>query len=131
MSDDKTDARMELTRATMSVLDNWKLNSSEMQAVLALPPKVGARAFNKFRQDTPFPDEEQVLRRVNYVLRIADALRTTFPRNPEMGGRWIRQANRRLGRSPLSVMLEGESGLISVLSELDCTFAWDLTGSQG
>jgi hypothetical protein len=25
---------------------------------------------------------------------------------------------------------DGESGLISVLSHLDCTFAWDLTGSK-
>jgi hypothetical protein len=28
-------------------------------------------------------------------------------------------------------MLEGgDSGLIAVLSELDCTFSWDLTGSK-
>jgi hypothetical protein len=130
MSDGKTDARMELTQATMNVLDNWKLDSGEMRAVLDMPGNVRARAFHRFREDTPFPDEDQVLRRVNYVLRIADALRTTFPRNPEMGARWIRQRNRRFGRSPLSLMLEGESGMISVLSELDCTFAWDLTGSK-
>jgi hypothetical protein len=31
----------------------------------------------------------------------------------------------------LSIILrDGESGLIAVLSELDCTFSWDLTGSQ-
>jgi hypothetical protein len=130
MSDEKTEARMTLTRATMSVLDSWKLGTDEMRALLDMPSDVRVRAFHRFREDTPFPDSLQVLRRVDYVLRIADALRTTFPRNPQMGGRWIRQRNRRLGRSPLTVMLEGESGLISVLSELDCTFAWDRTGSH-
>ncbi len=131
MSDAKTDARMALTRTTMNVLDSWRLETEQMRAVLDMPESVRARAFHRFRDDTPFPDEPQVLRRVDYVLRIADALRTTYPRNPEMGARWIRQRNRRLGRSPLTVMLEGESGLVSVLLELDCTFAWDRTGSRG
>jgi hypothetical protein len=49
-----------------------------------------------------------------------------------MSGRWVRQGHRRFGRrSPLSMILrDGESGLIAVLSELDCTFSWDLTGSK-
>ena len=77
------------------------------------------------------PDDPVVLRRARYLLRIADALRTTYPRNPRMSGRWVRQGHRRFGRrSPLSMILrDGESGLIAVLSELDCTFSWDLTGS--
>ncbi len=130
MSDTKTDARVALTRATMNVLDGWRLETEEMRSVLDMPESVRARTFHQFRDGKPFPDEDQVLRRVDYVLRIADALRTTYPRNPEMGARWIRQRNRRFGRPPLAVMLEGESGLISVLSELDCTFAWDRTGSR-
>ena len=130
MSDEKTEARLALTRATMNVLDGWKLGTDEMRALLDMPEDVRARAFHRFREDTPFPDVAQVLRRGDYLLRIADALRTTFPRNPQMGGRWIRQRNRRFGRAPLTLMLEGESGLISVLSELDCTFAWDRTGSH-
>jgi hypothetical protein len=44
----------------------------------------------------------------------------------------VRRGNRQFGRkAPLAVMVEdGESGLIAVLSHLDCTFAWDLTGSK-
>ena len=78
------------------------------------------------------PEDPKVLRRAGYLLRISDALRTTYPRNPEMAGRWIRQGHRRFGkRTPLAIMLDGgESGLIAVLSELDCTFSWDLTGSK-
>jgi hypothetical protein len=45
---------------------------------------------------------------------------------------WVKRANKQFNkRSPIAVMVEdGESGLISVLSHLDCTFAWDMTGSK-
>ena len=86
----------------------------------------------RFREDAPFPDEVEVNRRVAYLMRIHDALLTYFPRNPEMRNLWVRRGNRQFGRrAPLAVMVEdGESGLIAVLSHLDCTFAWDLTGSK-
>jgi hypothetical protein len=100
---------------------------------LCLPENVRARALNKFREGTDvLPEDPAVLRRASYLLRIADALRTTYPLNPKMAGRWVSQGHRRFGRrSPLSIILrDGESGLIAVLSELDCTFSWDLTGSS-
>jgi hypothetical protein len=133
MNDAKQQALTDITRAVMQLLDGWKLDTAQMQAILALPSDVRARAFQRFREGaTALPDDPAVLRRANYLLRIADSLRTTYPLNPEMSGRWIRQPHRRFGkRSPLSIILnEGESGLIAVLSELDCTFSWDLTGSK-
>jgi hypothetical protein len=71
-------------------------------------------------------------RRVAYLLRIEEALHTYFPRNPEMRHMWVKRGNKQFGkRAPIAVMVEdGESGLIAVLSHLDCTFAWDLTGSK-
>lgn len=122
----------EITRAVMNLVDTWSLDTSEIQSVLCLPANVRTRALNKFREGTDvFPDDPIVLRRAGYLLRISDALRTTYPLNPKMAGRWVRQGHRRFGRrSPLSIILrDGESGLIAVLSELDCTFSWDLTGS--
>ncbi len=122
----------DITIAVMALLDSWKLDSAEIQAVLSLSEKVRARALNKYREGTEvLPDDPAVLRRAGYLLRISDALRTTYPLNPRMSGRWVRQGHRRFGRrSPLSIILrDGESGLIAVLSELDCTFSWDLTGS--
>jgi hypothetical protein len=133
MSDEKQTALADITRAVMNLLDGWKLDSREMQAVLALPDDVRARTFNKYREgNAVLPDDQTVLRRAQYLLRIADSLRTTYPLNPDMSGRWIRQPNRRFGRrSPLSIILnDGERGLIAVLAELDCTFSWDLTGSK-
>ncbi|MCB1857769.1 MAG: DUF2384 domain-containing protein [Gammaproteobacteria bacterium] len=131
MSEMSAEAQMVLTRATMSVLDSWKLGSEEMGRVLGMSETVRARAFQKYRSHQPFPDDPQVHRRADYILRIAGALRTSYPTNPYMGQRWLRQNHRRLGRTPLSLLLEeGESGLVAVLAELDCTFSWDLSGSR-
>jgi hypothetical protein len=133
MSENKQQALEQITRAVMQLLDGWKLETAEMQNLLCMPKEVRARSFHKFREgQMTFPDHPDVLRRANYLLRISDALRTTFPRNPEMSGRWVRQGHRRFGkRTPLAIMLNGgEGGLIAVLSELDCTFSWDLTGSK-
>lgn len=125
-------ALSDITQAVMGLLDAWQLDTQEIQGVLCLPSTVRARAINKLREGHDvLPDDPAVLRRAGYLLRISDALRTTYPRNPRMAGRWVRQGHRRFGRrSPLSIILQdGESGLIAVLSELDCTFSWDLTGS--
>lgn len=133
MSETQSKARNDITQAVMALLDSWQLETKEIQAVLSLPDNVRTRALNKFREGTDsLPEDATVLRRAGYLLRIADALRTTYPLNPKMSGRWVRQGHRRFGkRSPLSIILrDGESGLIAVLSELDCTFSWDLTGSQ-
>lgn len=133
MSTEQTKARSDITQAVMALLDSWQLETKEIQAVLSLPDNVRARALNKYREGSEaLPEDPVVLRRAGYLLRIADALRTTYPLNPRMSGRWVRQGHRRFGkRSPLSIILrDGESGLIAVLSELDCTFSWDLTGSQ-
>jgi hypothetical protein len=126
-------ALSDITQAVMGLLDSWELDTREIQGVLCLPETMRARALNKLREGTDvLPDDPVVLRRASYLLRISDALRTTYPRNPRMAGRWVRQGHRRFGRrSPLSIILnDGESGLIAVLSELDCTFSWDLTGSK-
>lgn len=133
MSEEKQQALADITRVVMQLLDSWKLETAEMQALLCMPKEIRSRTFHKFREgQASFPDDPNVLRRANYLLRISDALRTTYPRNPEMAGRWIRQGHRRFGkRTPLTIMLEGgDGGLVAVLSELDCTFSWDLTGSK-
>ena len=133
MNEQQNQALSDVTQAVMALLDSWKLDTKEIQAVLSLPDNIRARALNKYREGTDaLPEDPAVLRRARYLLRIADALRTTYPLNPRMSGRWVRQGHRRFGkRSPLSIMLrDGESGLIAVLSELDCTFSWDLTGSK-
>ena len=121
-----------LTRRVMALLDGWGLSSPDIHKLLDLPEGIKARSVARFRQDDPLPDAPQVLRRVDYLVRIEDALQTYFPRNREMRNLWMKKGNRQFGkRAPLTVMVEGgESGMVSVLSHLDCTYAWDLTGSK-
>lgn len=124
--------RTNITQGVMHMLDDWGLSARDIIKILDLPGSVRARNITRFREGEPFPWGPPVERRVDYLLRISDALRTYFPRNPEMRSIWMRRGNRKFGRrAPLAVMVEGgESGLISVLSYLDCTYAWDLTGSK-
>jgi hypothetical protein len=124
--------RLHLTRRIMEMLDAWGLSATDVCKVLDLPGTVKARAVARFRENTPLPDDSNVQRRVQYLFRISDALRTYFPRNPEMRDLWVKRGNKQFGKkAPLALMVEGgESGLIAVLSHLDCTYAWDLTGSK-
>jgi hypothetical protein len=126
------DERLLLTRRTMALVEGWGLGAREIISLLRLPDSVKARNLSRFRDEDPFPDDAQVQRRVAFLLRIEEALHTYFPRNPEMRTLWVKRGNKQFGRrAPIAVMVEdGESGLVSVLSHLDCTFAWDLTGSK-
>ncbi len=120
------------TYRTISLLESWGLAAHQMQTLLQLPASVKPRDLARFRDAEPFPDDPVVNRRMGYLLRIEDALHTYFPRNPEMRTLWVKRGNKQFGKkAPVAVMIEdGESGLIAVLSHLDCTFAWDLTGSR-
>lgn len=132
MSELTLDERCSLTRRIMSLLEGWNLGASDILVLLQLPASIKARNLSRYRDEECFPDDPQVNRRLSYLVRIEDALHTYFPRNPEMRHLWVKRANKQFNkRSPIAVMVEdGESGLISVLSHLDCTFAWDMTGSK-
>ncbi|MCU7805887.1 MAG: MbcA/ParS/Xre antitoxin family protein [Candidatus Thiodiazotropha sp. (ex Lucinoma borealis)] len=122
--------RLDITRGVMSMLDSWGLHSDEMMALLDMPGK--ARHFAQYRYNKPLPDTPDIMKRVEYLIRIDDALRTSYPTNPSMGKRWLRQRSHKFNKhSPLSMMMgDGEQGMIYVLSRLDCTFAWDQSGSK-
>lgn len=132
MSELTLDQRCALTRRVMALLEGWNLAASQMATLLQLPDTIKVRHLSRYRDEECFPDEPALNRRLAYLVRIEDALHTYFPRNPEMRHLWVKKANKHFNRrAPVSVMVEdGESGLISVLSHLDCTFAWDMTGSK-
>jgi len=120
------------TQKVMNALDDWGLNGEQILVVLDFPKTERSRHLAKYRKDTPFPDDDNVISRVTFLLGIIDALRTTYPRNMQMGARWMSEPHVRLkNRCPLQAMLEdGEVGVIAVLSELDCAYAWELSGSK-
>ena len=118
--------RLELGRLVINVLDDWEIGASDQVSILALPGKVSGRHLRRYQDETPLPDDPDVLKRVEHLLGIADALRTTFPRNDKIGILWLKQPCKRLRRRrPVDIMLEdGLSGLITVRTHLDCSFAW-------
>jgi hypothetical protein len=118
--------RLQLGRLVINTLDGWGLKASEQASVLALPKGTPTRMLRRYVDDTPLPDDPDVLKHAEHLLGIADALRTTFPRNASIGLHWLKQPCKRLRRRrPIEIMLEdGLSGLITVRTHLDCAFAW-------
>ena len=118
--------RIALTRAIMSILDEWGLQGADQVTVLDLPQGTPLRSLRKYRDNTPFPDHPATLERIEHIIGIADALRTSYPHNPPMGALWLRQVNRRFqDRSPLAIIVDdGLDGLVHVRSHLDCSYDW-------
>ena len=118
--------RAALARGIMSILDKWGLCASDQASLLNLPDKTPTRMLRRYRDDTPLPDTKEVNERVEHIIGIADALRTSYPHNPSMGLVWMKQKNKRFQRrAPVSVMVEdGLDGIVAVRSHLDCAFDW-------
>lgn len=121
-----------VTQRIMGAVDDWGLSGEQILAVLDFPESERSRHLQRYRKDTAFPESDAIAKRVLRLMGIIDALRTTYPRNAGMGPRWMNTPHRRLSnRTPIHAMLEdGESGVIAVLSELDCVYAWELSGSN-
>ena len=118
-----------LSRAVMRALDEWGLSSEDILRLLCLPESVRSRHLDRFRQGGAFPEDIGVFQRVEQVVGIAEALRTTYPRNAHMAAIWLNRPHRRFNRrTPVQAMVEdGLEGLIAIRSELDCGYAWDLS----
>jgi len=118
--------RLDLGRMVINVLEDWGISSADQLVILAVPGIASGRHLRRYQDDTPLPDDPDLLKRVEHLLGIADALRTTFPRNEQIAIIWLKQPCKRLRRRrPVDIMLEdGLSGLITVRTHLDCSFAW-------
>lgn len=121
-----------MTQKIMANLDEWGLSAADQVSILDLPDGIRTRKLRAFHEDTPFPEDPNVEYRVVRLMGIIDELRTMYPKNPMMGQRWMKTPHKRFqNRTPLQMMLEnGGNGVTAVLAELDCTYAWDLSGSK-
>jgi hypothetical protein len=124
--------RVEITRLVMEILEGWGVKPAAQVRLLALPDGTKPRAMKRYHEDTPLPDEPEVWQRVEHLAGIADALRTSYPRNGQMGNFWMNRSNNWFdGRTPVATMVEdGLDGVIAVRAHLDCAFDWDLSGSK-
>lgn len=132
MNENSLEYRLELSRLIMALLESWSVPPGDQIRLLALPVETKPRNMRRYREDTPLPDEPQVRERIEHLVGIADALRTSYPRNIHMASTWMNSKNPRFGnRKPLQVMLEdGLDGIVAVRMHLDCAWDWDRSGSR-
>ncbi len=117
-----------LARSIMAILDSWGLRGKQLAFILDLPKGTPTRALRRYREDTPFPQDASVYERVEHIIGIAAALRTTYPLNSAMGAVWMKQSNKRFGGIPplQKIVTEGLDGLSAVRSYLDCSYDWKI-----
>ena len=124
--------RLALSKIVFNVLRDWGISEADQVNLLGFPKTTKPRALQRYSNDTPLPNDEQITERVTHILEIAEALRTTYPRNYGMAKKWLKAPHRRFNKcTPIEIMLaEGVSGLIAVRADLDCAYAWSLTEPQ-
>ena len=132
MNEEIPNKDLEQTRGIIRMLDQFGLDADQQIRILGFPEGTKTRVLRQHRENKPFPDDAEVQQRVTLLAHISDALRTTYPTNPQMALFWIKQKNRHLGNSrPVEVLSRGgRNDLISVLSLLDCTVHWDVSSTS-
>ncbi|MFV1984868.1 MAG: DUF2384 domain-containing protein [Thiohalomonadales bacterium] len=123
----KTDERTTLTANIMSELDSWGLTADELIKILQLPTGIPKRALRKYRENTSFPVTAELDNRLDHLVGIINALRTSYPHNRNMGPFWMKQTNKRFeNKSPVAYLkAEGLTGLITIRKHLDCSYIPD------
>ena len=120
-----------LTQGVMTYLDGWKLSAEQMMVILGIEEAAKKRHLQSFRLgEKPFPDTEYLMTRLDHIIGIADALRTTFPFSDKMRLMWLRKPHRRFKRNtPLAVIMGDDSpnGLLKVRMEVDCAYGYAIS----
>jgi hypothetical protein len=124
-----SEQRASLSRIVMRILDEWEIEDDDKIKVLNLPEDTKPRILNHYRNNTALPDTSEVNERIEQLIAISEALRTTYPHNYRMSMHWLNTPHRRFNQqTPLNVILEnGLNGMITVRADLDCAYAWSLT----
>lgn len=124
--------KIELTHMIMTMLDDWGVSHKDKLNLLALPNHIRSRAIRRFYDDEPLPDDPNVAERIDHLIGIADALRTSYPLNSHMVSFWLNQKNHRFENlTPLAYMLQGGlQNVVAVRAHLDCAWDWHQSGSQ-
>lgn len=121
-----TPSAADLAQTIMRVLDNWGIEPLQQAALLGMPDGTRARALNRYRQGTSFPEDTATTSRISRLLTIEQALMTSFPHNVTMASYWVTTTNALLqDRTPVQVMLDrGLEGMDQVIGLLNGTDHW-------
>lgn len=132
MHDLTHDDRVQLARLIVTLLDSWEVPAENQIALLGLPPETSTLILRRFYENEPLPEDAAINERVDHLIGIADALRTSYPHNALMGAIWMNRRNNRFdNRTPLAVLLEdGLQGFFAIRTHLDCAYDWDISGSK-
>lgn len=133
MSDFSNEEMSALTQAVVTHMDEWKIGAEEMLNILGMEDDAKPRHLNSYRQGAKsLPQNTDVLKRIDHIVGISDALRTTFPFSSQMRVMWLQKPHRRFQkRTPLSVMLdEGVNGLQKVRIEVDCSYGYAINDAM-
>ncbi len=130
-NDYSQEEKQRLTQGIMSILDGWNISAEQTLAVLGLSGAGKKRHMQGYRMgDRAFPQTDELLIRIDHIIGIADALRTTFPFSDKMRLLWLRKPHRRFGKNtPLNVILTDDSpnGLLKVRMEVDCAYGYAIS----
>ncbi|MCG6976787.1 MAG: DUF2384 domain-containing protein [Acidiferrobacterales bacterium] len=122
------DERVQISELIMGILENWQVPAADQVELLGLPAGTRPRSLKRYHEGTPLPEDPAIWERISHLAGIADALRTSYPRNHRMASVWLVRSNSRFGnRTPLATMLEdGLIGINAVHMHLDCSFDWHI-----
>lgn len=99
---------MELTRAVLEVLQDWKISPEDQCRLLGLKAGTAPRQLRRYRLGAPLPDEPGTWIRVTHLLALHKALRQVFPHSGASADLWVTTPRAKLGhRTPLDLMLAG------------------------
>lgn len=126
------DDRVALSRLIVELLDRWRVEGSDQVSLLGLPPDTAPRVLRRYHENTPLPNVPEVNERIDHLLGIADALRTSNPCSATADVIWLHSVNHRFdNRTPIEAMIrDGLGGLLAVRTHLDCAYDWHLSGSR-
>jgi len=126
------DDRVALSRLIVELLDRWRVEGNDQVSLLGLPPDTAPRVLRRYHENTPLPNSPEVNERIDHLLGIADALRTSNPCSATADVIWLHSVNHRFeNRTPIEAMIrDGLGGLLAVRTHLDCAYDWHLSGSR-
>jgi len=126
------DDRVELSKVIVQLLDRWRVEGSDQVSLLGLPADTAPRFLRRYHENTPLPNAPEINERIDHLLGIADALRTSNPCSRTADVIWLHSINHRFdNRAPIDAMIQdGLGGLLAVRTHLDCAYDWHLSGSR-
>jgi hypothetical protein len=114
------EGRVALAKMIMRLFELWKISAQDQTVLLGLSEN-GRMSIMRYRKGAPLADSRDLLDRAGNLLAIHRSLRLLFPRNKDLGYKWISTPNRALeGKSPLEIIRhDGFLGLLIVRRYLD------------